>query len=443
MTPRNYFRLLAEDHLRVSRWAWLWKPFLMLASAFYSIGLDIHRTLYQIGILKRRSFSCPVISVGNLTWGGTGKTPIVEYIARFYLNRGNIPLILSRGYGADESRALIRQLPDALFGIGKDRYQSGRKALERRQANVAVLDDGFQHWNLKRDLDVVVVNVLNPFGNLWLIPRGILREPLSSLKRASIVVLSDVNLTPRKDLEHLKNAIRAVAPKVEFVEAHREALYFYRPGSRERISPDRLQGQRVTSFSGIGTPRSFQMLLNQLGMKTIRNFEFSDHHRYSDQELNEILKAKESSESDEIVTTEKDFFRCEEAMKKIVKPLVLKARLRLTTGENILHQYLGRFAAPSQPKPYMARRNDGARDSARNDSAQAHRRPNRFRRPSSRPHSPFVPQKGDAQLAPTSESTALPTEKGTSDPLPEKPLGKEISDTKLNNHDGSNAGLVS
>ena len=332
MTPRNYFRLLAENHPYVSRWAWFWKPILWMASLFYLLGLNFHRWLYRAGILKQRAFQCPVISIGNITWGGTGKTPLVEYIARFYLNRNNTPLILARGYGQDESKMLSRQLPEAAFGVGEDRYQAAEKALAARPVDVIILDDGFQHWRIKRSVDVVVINALNPFGNFSLIPRGILREPLSSLKRSPVIVLTDVNLMPRKDLEVLKVKIRTIAPKVEFVEAYREPLYFYRPGSRERIQLGRLQGERVTSFSGIGTPRSFQMLLNQLGLRTIRNFEFCDHHRFVERELKEILRAKETSESAEVITTEKDFFRCEEAIRRILKPLVLKARLRLTTG---------------------------------------------------------------------------------------------------------------
>lgn len=344
MTPRNYFRLLAEDQPYVKRWAWFWKPILKIASIVYFGGLSLHRFLYTLGILKRKAFKCPVISVGNVTWGGTGKTPLVEYLARFYLNRGNTPLILARGYGQDESKVLARQLPQAQFGIGKERYQIGEKALAQHPSDVIILDDGFQHWSIKRDLEVVVMNAINPFGNFSLVPRGILREPCNSLKRASIVILADVNLTPRKELDNLKAKIRTFAPKVDFVEAYREPLYFYRPGSRERIRPNRLQGERVTSFSGIGTPRSFLMLLNQLGLKTVRNFEFSDHHPFTERELKEILQVKELSESSEIITTEKDFFRCEEAMKRIVKPLILKVRLRLTTGEGLLHQHLGRFA---------------------------------------------------------------------------------------------------
>ncbi|MBI1978409.1 MAG: tetraacyldisaccharide 4'-kinase [Candidatus Omnitrophica bacterium] len=356
MTLRNYFRLLAEDRPYQHQWIWFWKPLLKVASWFYGFAVGFRAFAFRSGILRKQAFPCPVISIGNLTWGGTGKTPLVEYVARFFINRANVPLILARGYGEDESKMFLRQLQGAEFGIGKNRYETGKRILATRKVDVIILDDGFQHWQIKRDLDIVAVNVLNPFGNLSLLPYGILRESLASLKRTSIVVLTDVNLTPRKELEALKSRIRAVAPKIDFVEAHREALYGYRPGSRERIPVDRLQGKRVTSFSGIGTPRSFQMLLNQLGVKTVRNFEFCDHHRFTDQELREVLHAKETSEAEEIITTEKDFFRSEELIRRIVKPIVLKVRLRLTNGETLLHQYLARFAASRPIESHLIKR---------------------------------------------------------------------------------------
>ena len=341
MKTRNHFRLIAEGHPSAGKWVFLLRPFLSLGAFIYRIGLSVHRSLYQFGILKQRSFELPVISVGNVVWGGAGKTPLVEHIARFYLNRAKTPLILARGYGEDESKELARKLPEAKFGIGKDRFAAGREALHSGPADVIVLDDGFQHWPLARNLDIVVINVLNPFGNSSLIPRGILREPIASLKRASMIVLNDVNLKPRQELDQLKKTIRQiVGSEIPFVEAYHEPLYFYRPYSRERLAPERLEGERVTSFSGIGMPRSFQMLLNQIGLRTARNFEFCDHHMYTEQELKEIRAMKELSESEEIVTTEKDFFRCEELMNKIFRPLVLKVRLRFTGGEDVLARKL-------------------------------------------------------------------------------------------------------
>ncbi|OGX05607.1 MAG: tetraacyldisaccharide 4'-kinase [Omnitrophica bacterium RIFCSPLOWO2_12_FULL_50_11] len=345
MTWRNYFRLLAEDKLYSSPWTWLWKPLLKIASWFYGFGFRLHQGSYSIGIFKRRAFDRPVISVGNVAWGGTGKTPLVEYVSRFYLGRRKVPLILARGYGSDESKELAQKLPDAQFGFGKNRLEAGRKTLAAHPADVIILDDGFQHWPIKRDLEVVVINTLNPFGNGSLVPRGILREPLTCLQRASLLILNDVNLVARQEVEALKSKIRQIAPQIDFVEAYHEPLYFYRPHSGERIYFDRMEGRRVTTFSGIGTPRSFQITLNRLDIKVIRNFEFSDHHFFTEQELKEIRETKELSESEEVVTTEKDYFRCEDKIKIILRPLILKVRLVVSSREALLHEHLERLIA--------------------------------------------------------------------------------------------------
>ena len=227
MNTRTFFRLLAEDQPSVKRWSRVLKPFLTFFSFFYRLGARIHRLLYKIGVLKQRALDRSVVSVGNLTWGGTGKTPLVEYVARFYIHRGKVPLILARGYGEDESKELAHKFPEAIFGIGKDRVEEAKKALSVRSADVIILDDGFQHWAVKRELDIVVINVLNPFGNYAFIPRGVLREPLESLERASLVILNDVNLTSRKIVEELKVKIQAVKPSIGFVEAYHQPLYFH------------------------------------------------------------------------------------------------------------------------------------------------------------------------------------------------------------------------
>ena len=343
MTLKNYFRLLAEDKTYATRESWLWRPTLKIASVGYGFGSALLRACYRLNLLKRYQFDLPVVSVGNITWGGTGKTPMVEYLTRLFLDSGKVPLILARGYGNDESREMVRKLPEAQFGFGKDRFRSGRKALSEHKADVVILDDGFQHWPMKRDLDIVVVNALNPFGNGSLIPRGILREPGTHLNRADVVVLNDVNLVGRKEVESLKERILGVSPKAEVVEAFHEPLYFYRPDSGHRVYLERMQGTRITSFSGIGTPRSFQMLLTKLGLRIVRNFEFSDHHPYTEAELKEICEMKQLSDSQEIVTTEKDYYRSENLMKNVVKPLVLKVHLRFTSGEANLRNRLNQF----------------------------------------------------------------------------------------------------
>jgi len=322
--------------------------------------MSLHRYCYQKGLAKPHVFGRPVISVGNLTWGGTGKTPMVDHLARFFVDRGQAPLVLARGYGNDESKELKRKLPSVHFGFGKNRFAAGQKSLSSHPCDVIILDDGFQHWSIKRDAELVVISMLNPFGNGALIPRGILREPIHGLKRASIIALIDVNFVPRKEVDDLKARICRIAPNVDFVEAYHEPLYFYRPNSRERVYLDRLQGVRATTFSGVGTPRSFLTLLNRLGVKTVRNFEFGDHHCFTDGELKEIQTMKESSESQEVITTEKDFFRCEEAITKILRPLVLKVRLSISAGENVLYGHLARLTGTGHASGLVTANTGGA-----------------------------------------------------------------------------------
>ena len=191
---KNYFRLLAEDKQKDPTSGVL-LALLSLAAGGYGLGVRAFRGLYENKVLARKRLSYPVISVGNLTWGGTGKTPFVEYLARKIGMHRRVPLVLTRGYSHDESLELQNHLPTAVIGVGQDRAKVAQRVKsEKRHVDIAILDDGLQHQILHRDVDIVVINSLNPFGNGKLIPRGILREPLTVLKRAAILVLTHVNL---------------------------------------------------------------------------------------------------------------------------------------------------------------------------------------------------------------------------------------------------------
>lgn len=336
-STRSYFRRLAEGYEddKLSR---ALSPFLEAASNVYHGGSQFNRGLYDKGILKRKKLPFPVISVGNLTWGGTGKTPLVEFLARRLGERNHTVLVLTRGYGADESEQFKHNLPRAIVGVGKDRYQVAIEMAKKHKISAAILDDGLQHWPIHRDLEVVTISALNPFGNRKLIPRGILREPLEALKRANMVVISHANLVPPKELESLKTEIRSHAPQVGLIDTHLEPLFFYRAKKRMRVPLNKLEHQKVATFSGVGAPRSFQLVLSRLQMRPIRNFEFSDHHRFSDKELQEIKEVSHSASAAEIITTEKDYYRCQDRISEIINPLILAARLRVSSGEGMLMQ---------------------------------------------------------------------------------------------------------
>ena len=339
MTFKNFFRLLAEGRYKSSI-VLIWKPVLKLAEFCYGSASGIRRWLYETKILKSKHLPVPVVSIGNISWGGVGKTPLTLYMTRYLIHEKKAPLVLTRGYGSDEVKEYSTDLPEAILGVGKNRYRVAEKLLKSTKVDLAILDDGFQHWQLRRDLDIVVMNALNPFGNRSLIPSGILRERPQKLARADLIVFNDVNLIPRKFFEEIREEVKKYAPKAELIEAQREPLYFYWAKSKNRLDLGKLRGKRVTTFSGVGTPRSFQLLMNHLGIKTVRNFEFADHHPFTEKELQEILEVKQSSGSEYVITTEKDFLRKEEKIGKILDPLILKTSLRITIGESILKDRL-------------------------------------------------------------------------------------------------------
>ena len=332
---KNYFRLFAEGQ-QAGVTADLLKPVATAMSYIYGGAVVFLREFYQKGIFPRKRLPFPVISVGNLTWGGTGKTPLVEYLARRVIERRKTPLVLTRGYGKDEIEQLRVHLPDVRIGVGKERYQVARGFSRRERIDVAILDDGFQHWKVMRDIEIVTVNAMNPFGNGRLFPCGILREPRQALRRASVIVLTHVNLVSPDELSKLKDQLRHLSPSSFIVESYLEPLFFYRASKRTRLSLQQMANRRVSTFSAVGSPRSFQLLLTRLGIKTTRNFEFCDHHPFSREELKEIGEVSARSEVDDIITTEKDFYRATSAITEILDPLVLAARLQISSGEEIL-----------------------------------------------------------------------------------------------------------
>lgn len=342
MPSKTYFRLLAEGHMNDWKSRML-EPVLQTASRVYGGVNAMTRGLYEKRTLKPKRLPIPVISVGNLTWGGSGKTPLVEYLGRRIAERGKKVMVLTRGYSRDEVDQMRNNLQDAAVISGKNRYQAGMEALKKQPAQAAILDDGFQHWPLARDLEIVVVNALNPFGNGRLIPAGILREPLSTLTRASFVVISHSNLIKPQELDALKAKILQEAPKSEIIETCLEPLFFYKSEKKMRIPLQKLRNTRVTTLSGVAAPKSFQLLLRNCEIKPTRNFEFTDHHEYTEDELQEIKRVSQSASVEDIITTEKDFYRCPERMSRILNPLILAARLRVVSGEGRLMERVTRL----------------------------------------------------------------------------------------------------
>ncbi|HTL48233.1 MAG TPA: tetraacyldisaccharide 4'-kinase [Verrucomicrobiae bacterium] len=343
---RNFVRLLTEDKIR-GPFSGILYSLASFFSGLYAYAAGVRKNFFDQKVWKSEKLPFPVISVGNLTWGGSGKTPLVEYLAYRINELQKRALVLTRGYSHDEIVQYKEHLPHVLIGVGKNRVQTAQKILQQHKVDLGILDDGFQHWPIERDIDVVTVNSLNPFGNELLIPRGPLREPIVALKRAHIVVLTHVNLVKPEELDALRLRVKELAPEAAVVESFLEPLFFYRGQKKQRIPLERLQNQKVTTFSGVGVPRSFQLILAQRQIRAVRNFEFTDHYRFTRRDLEEVKYVSEAAASQEIITTEKDFYRAPDMIAKVLNPLVLATRLRIASGEDILTGALSRLLGAS------------------------------------------------------------------------------------------------
>jgi tetraacyldisaccharide 4'-kinase len=344
---REYLYSLTTDKRRTAL-DLIFKSFLLLGSFFYHFGVNFILFLYRSGILKVYRLNSRVISIGNITWGGTGKTPIVEMLTKRLAEQGRKAAVLTRGYGEDEYRLLKSKLSDVPILVGKNRLSSGRIAADRHKVDAVILDDGFQYWKMKRDLEIVVINSLNPFGNGYLIPRGILREGLAGLKRARLFFLSKTDLTGRKKLEKLNKTLREINPDALIVESIHKPLYLYELAGGRRLGLEELKDEKVGILSGIGDPFSFQKTVESLGAKVVYKLDFPDHHQYREGDLKDVVEHCRDSGIKTVITTEKDSVKLRGIIKKLeatgyelqAKFLSLVIQLEIKQGQDSLDRAL-------------------------------------------------------------------------------------------------------
>ncbi|MBU0502800.1 MAG: tetraacyldisaccharide 4'-kinase [Candidatus Omnitrophota bacterium] len=298
--------------------------FLFILAIIYGL---IIRILVVLNSLRQTSLGCRVISVGNITLGGTGKTCLVEFIARFFKSKGKKIAILTRGYKklakgqavnsqliassyatmGDEPYMLSKKLNIPVI-VGPDRTRSAKTACQVYKTGMVILDDGFQQWGIKKDLEIVVIDATDPFGNFHCLPRGMLREPISALKRADIFVITKVNLNP--DIQDIKDFLARINSRAEIFESAHQPKGFYLFGNDDQLlGLDSIKDKNVVVFSGIGDPDSFEELIIRLEAKIGLSFKFSDHHNYTRQDLGNIINQAKRLGVSAIVTTEKDAVR--------------------------------------------------------------------------------------------------------------------------------------
>ena len=316
------------------------KAILNFLSVIYGQTVWCHKNIYAQGILRRAKLSIPVISVGNITWGGTGKTPLVIELAKMIQRLGKRPAVLTRGYGSDEWKEITSNLPGVPVGVGKNRALSGSGIVSRNEADIILCDDAFQHWPLKRDWDIVAINAAEPFGNGRLIPAGMLREPLSSLSRAQTLVLTHADRVGHDQLEALKAKLLKEAPHAGWVEAVHEPVCFFQVSSGKPQNTEAFRGKKAVAFCAVGAPRLFMDTLKSLGIEILKGFEFPDHHAFTPRDVVEMLHFMQTNGVQTIITTEKDLSRNPVLMKERLDPWVLKVKLKFVSGEEALNARL-------------------------------------------------------------------------------------------------------
>lgn len=301
---------------------------LSLLSLLYRAIVAVRNVCYDKGILKQRHLSCKVVSIGNITAGGTGKTPMTITLATLLKDAGFRPAILSRGYGGkntsdinivsdgqrclmnpdesgDEPFLMARSCPGIPVITGPERHLTGAFAIKHFNADVLVLDDGFQHRRLFRDIDIVLVDVERPFGNGFMLPRGPLREPKTAIRRADIIVKTGVKVVP-STINEGEEYFRPLQNTLEVFNGQREPKEFIR-GTNGRSYPlTHLKGKRVCAFAGIAVPDSFKSTLEQIGVHTAIWIPFPDHHGYTQKDIADIKRLSREAGVDDIVATEKD-----------------------------------------------------------------------------------------------------------------------------------------
>lgn len=347
---KEYFYKLAMDQDNAPGAIFI-KAVLRLLSFVYSAGVRTIVGAYRLGIFRKAHVPKPVISIGNITLGGTGKTPLVESIVHFLGANDIKPVVLIRGYMgsrkmggqekilSDEAQSLKRNFPDVPVKVGLDREQQALAALQEGPVDVFVLDDGFQHWRLSRDLDIVAIDCLNGFGNGAVIPRGILREPMGSLKRADVFILTRAD-QGLKNVEKICATLKKInASALVVTAAHQPISLLDLRGQGSTRALSFLNDRRIAALSAIGNPGSFIESLSSLGARVQKAFSLMDHHIYGIEDINQINLYCQESSIDTLVTTEKDAVKLRplaEAFDGHLTILVLKINIKFLTGKDEL-----------------------------------------------------------------------------------------------------------
>lgn len=319
----------------------------------YSVAVRIRNGLYRCGILRTHKVSVPVISIGNLTTGGTGKTPLVIWLCRYLCQRGLRCAVLTRGYKtpvgelSDEPAVLAKNCPGIQVIVDPDRVHGANTAIQRYFSETLVLDDGFQHRRLARDLNILAIDATCPFGYEKLLPAGLLREPLGELKRADAVVITHFDLADSEQIVNLEKFIRQIAGQIPIARAIHHHTHAITP-TGQTIPLEQLRQQKLFVFCGIGNPGAFVNCLTQDEMNIVGTKFFNDHHVYTLRDVRAITAQARQSGADMAICTQKDWVKtaafCKQADEMAFGSLVME--LEFISNADIIQARIDKAIEP-------------------------------------------------------------------------------------------------
>lgn len=288
--------------------------FLLIISFFFRSVIYLRKLFYRFGLKNSYTALKPVISIGNITAGGTGKTPLVIWICKYLSEKGLKPGILTRGYKSgkgkisDEPALLAKSCPKAEVVVNSDRVKGGQKAVLEHNCDVLVMDDGFGHIRLKRDLDIITIDATCPFGYVRLLPAGLLREPLKSVRRADAAIITRCDLVCAEVIDEIRKKLIRLKENIIIAESvHKPLKGVFMKGNE--LGLDELKTKKIYAFCGIGNPDSFFKTLEKCGIQVLGSRVYNDHYNYLETDLTDIYEEARYLQADVILTTQKDWVK--------------------------------------------------------------------------------------------------------------------------------------
>lgn len=395
------YLLSVLDGTRTGKWPGTLRFLLKGLSLIFAMVVQLRLMLYRHRILRPSTLGCQVISVGNLTVGGTGKTPVVEVFARNLQRQGRKVAILSRGYkskelpfwekmvqrittgkieapprvvsdgkrllldswtAGDEPFMLASNLPEVSVVVDKDRVKAGKYAIKELGCDTLILDDGFQYLKLGNRLDIALVDCTNPFGGGHLLPRGLLREPMRNIKRAGFIFITKCHQGGSKEL---KAQLRRFNPSAEISECRHTAKFLKNVYGEKTYDLSVLKGMKIAAISAIAVPESFENALRDFGADIIYTRRFADHHRFTQQEIINTINSSIKQGAEAILTTEKDAVRLPFVDRRDIPIMFMRVEIEMLSGEEEFMDWIARICFKSTRNKKEVIRKKAADDTSR------------------------------------------------------------------------------